>query len=447
MKKIVILLFCFYGVCAHAQPYMLDQIVAIVGSKPIKQSDVDDAYRQARMEGYPAHGDMKCGLFEQLLTQKLLINQAEVDSLIVEPSEVEMTLNRNFDYLAQRGFTQEDLEKQYNKSIYEIKDDLRKIFSEQKMAEKMRYTITENVRITPSEVRSFYNKIPRDSIPLITGQVEVAQIMMYPPYSDETISELKQSLLELRRRVIEGEKFTTLAALYSECPSSAKGGELGFNSKAELDPEFAKAAWALKNPGDISRIVESKNGYHIIQLLEKRGDQVNCRHILKTPKPNPEAVTAVTGRLDTLVRLIRKDSLNWNVAAFRYSKDEKTRYNGGLMINPNDMSTLFEMDQLEKADYDVIQKKNMKIGEISDPYESRDEKGRIVYKIIKLKDQTDPHRANLKEDYGFMQDVALNEKMNKVIREWVDEKIEVSYIYIEESYKRCGLSNKNWLKQ
>ena len=447
MKKIIILLICFYGVCAHAQPYMLDQIVAQVGSKHIKQSDIEGRYLQYRAQGYSGSGDMKCGIFEELLAEKLFMNQAEVDSLVVEPSEVEMELNRRMDSFIRQVGSQEKLEDHFKKSIYEIKEDIRKSLFEQLMAQKMQRNITEDVKITPSEVRSFYNKLPKDSIPLINGQVEVAQIVMYPPYSEEAISELRQDLLDLRKRVIDGESFRMLAVLYSEDPTSSRnGGELGFMGKGEgLDPEFAKTAWALKNKGDVSRIVESKFGYHIIQLIDRRGDQVNCRHILKTPKPNPEAISAATGRLDTLVRLIRKDSLNWNAAAFRYSQDENTRFNGGLMINPRDQSTLFEMDQLEKADFEAVKK--LKIGELSEPYESRDEKNRIVYKIVRLKNQTDPHRANLKADYGFLQEIALSEKMHKVIKEWVDEKIETSYIYIDEGLKRCGLSNLNWVKQ
>jgi len=446
MKKIIIVLICFYGVYANAQPFMLDQIVAIVGGKPVKQSDVEERYKTYRVQGGPVIGDMKCIMFEELLAEKLFINQAEVDSLVVEPSEVEMDLNRRLDYYIQQIGSQERLEDFFKKSIYEIKDDLRKRLFDMKMAEKMQYNITENVKITPSEVRSFFNKIPKDSIPLIQGQAEVAQIVIYPPYSDEAISEVRQRLLELRRRIVNGESsFSALARSYSEEPNAARtGGELDFQSKGELDPEFAKAAWALKNKGDVSRIVESKFGYHIIQLIDKRGDQVNVRHIIMNPKPNPEAIATAIGRLDTLVRLIRKDSLNWNVAAFRYSQDENTRYNGGLMINPRDHSTLFEMDQFEKADYEVI--KNLKIGELSEPYQSRDEKNRIVYKTVKLKNQSDPHRANLRDDYSFLQAAALNEKMNKVIREWIDDKIETSYIYIDDSFRRCGLSN-NWLKQ
>jgi peptidyl-prolyl cis-trans isomerase SurA len=446
MKKIIIvLLICFYGVCANAQPYMLDQIVAIVGSKPIRQSDVEGAYLNARLNGYPVRGDMKCDLFEQLLTDKLLVNQAEVDSLVVESSEVEMELNRRLDMFIRQVGSQEKLEDHFKKSIYEIRDDLRKTLFEQLLSQKMQRSITENVKITPSEVRSFYNRMSGDSIPLINGQAEVAQIVMYPPYSDEAISEVRQKLLDLRRRVIDGENFRTLAVLYSEEPGAARsGGDLGFQSKGELDPEFAKAAWALKNKGDVSRIVVSKFGYHIIQLVDKKGDQVSCRHIIMSPKPNPEAIATATGRLDTLVRLIRNDSLDWNVAALRYSQDEATRFNSGLMINPRDHSTLFEMDQMEKADYDAI--KNMKIGEISQPYASKDDKGKLVYKVVKLTALSDPHRANLKSDYTFLSDIAMNDKMNRTIRDWVDEKIETSYIYIDESFKRCGLSNINWLK-
>ena len=448
MKKIIILLICFYGIYANAQPYMLDQIVAIVGSKPIKHSDVEGRYLQYRAQGRPVYGDVKCSMFEELLTEKLLMNQAEVDSLVVEPSEVEQEMNRRLDMFIQQVGSQEALEDHFKKSIYEIKDDLRKSLYEQLLAQKMERHITEDIKITPSEVRTFYYKLSKDSIPLINGQNEVAQIVMYPPYSEEAISEVRQKLLDLRRRVINGESFRTMAVLYSEDPSAARnGGDMPFMSKGELDPEFAKAAWALKNKGDVSRIVESKFGYHIIQLVDKRGDQVSTRHILMTPKPNPEAMEKVASRLDSLARLIRKDSLDWNTAVLYYSQDEKTRFNGGIMINQENYSTLFETNQLEKADYEAVTGRELKIGEISAPYASVDDKKKPIYKIIKIKSLSDPHRANLKDDYSFLQDMARNNQMMSVMNKWVNEKIESSYIYIEESFKRCGLSNNNWIKQ
>jgi len=224
MKKIIIILICLYGTYVNAQPFMVDQIVAFVGSKTIKQSDVENAYLQARAMGYPMRGDMKCSMFEELLIQKLLVNQAEVDSLVVEPSEVELDLNRRLDQYLQHVGSQEKLEEHFNMSIFEIKDDLRVTLHEQKLAGRMQHNITENVKITPSEVRSFFNRIHKDSIPLINGQAQVAQIVIYPPYSDEIISNLRQRLLDYRRRVIDGESFRTLAVLYSECPSSMRGG-------------------------------------------------------------------------------------------------------------------------------------------------------------------------------------------------------------------------------
>jgi len=446
MKKIIIFLICFYGAYANAQPYMLDQIVAFVGSKAIKQSDVENAYLQARAMGYPVRGDMKCNMFEDLLVQKLLVNQAEVDSLVVEPSEVEMEMNRKLEHFIQQIGSQEKLEDYFKKSIFEIKDDLRILLYEQKLAGRMQHSITENVKITPSEVRNFFNRIHKDSIPEINGQARVAQIVIYPPYSEDAISDVRQKLLDMRRRIVDGEStFRTQAVLFSECPSSRQGGDMGFANRSDLDPEFAKVAWALKNPGDVSRIVESKFGFHIIQLIDRRGDQVNVRHILLTPKLKPEDITSATSRLDSIAQLIRTEKISWNAAALFYSHDEKTRFNGGLMINPRDFGTYFEMDQFEPVDFEVIRHLK-KIGEISSPYQSRDDDNRIVYKIIKLQDQTDPHRASLKTDYNFLQDLALNEKMNKVIKAWVEEKIESSYIYIEDSFKRCRLSN-NWMKQ
>ena len=445
MKKITVFFFVICcGFLANAQPFMLDRIVGVVGSQPVKQSDVEHYYMQIRLQGVPMHGDMKCGLFEDLLTQKLLMNQAEVDSLVVEPSEVELDMNRRMDYFLNAVGSQEALEEHFNKSIFDIRDDLRNTLQEQLLAQKMRQEITQNVRITPSEVRSFYNRMHRDSIPLINGQAQVAQIVVYPPYSAESVSEVRQSLLDMRRRIIDGDRFATLARLYSECPSSMQGGSLGFINRGEMDPEFARVAWALKSPGDVSRIVESKFGFHIIQLQDRRGDQVDVRHILLTPKIDPEAIETATTRLDSIVQHVRLENITWNRAAFFYSEDENTRFNSGLIINPHTHGTFFDMDQLDRADLAAIQ--NLQIGEISAPFQSRDDRNRIVYKVVKLVNQTDPRRANLRDDYSFLQELALNEKMHKVIAEWVDEKIETSYIFIDDSFRRCRMSN-NWLKQ
>ncbi|MDR1673105.1 MAG: peptidylprolyl isomerase [Bacteroidales bacterium] len=440
----VLLLLCACVFTAQAQSYVIDQIVAIVGSKPVKLSDVENRYLQMRMQGMPVRGDMKCSIFEQILTEKLLVNQAEVDSLIVEASKVEAELNIRWAEMVGSA-SDKDIEEHFKKSVYEIKEDFRENLHEQLLAQEMQRKILEDLKVTPSEVQSFFNKLHKDSIPLINGQAEVAQIFIYPPYSDEAISEVRQKLLDLRRRVLSGENFRTLAVLYSEDPTAARlGGEVGFKSKGELDPEYVKAAWALKNKGDVSRIVESKFGYHIIQLVDKRGDQVNTRHILMTPKPNPEAVEKSITRLDSIAQIIKDGKIDWNTAALYFSQDENTRFNGGLMINPDDHSTLFEMDKLVRMDYAVV--RDLKVGEISLPFASVDGKNKTVYKIVKIKSLSDPHRANLKTDYAFLQDITRQQKTLSVINKWVNEKIETSYIYVDERFKNCGLNNINWLK-
>jgi len=446
MKKIIIVLICFCGTYANAQPFIIDQIVGIVGNKPIRQSDVESLYLSFRMQGFPMQGDMKCNMFEHLLTQKLLMNQAEVDSLIVDISQVEMELNRRLDHFINNIVgSQERLEEHFNKSILEIREDLRQDIYDEMLAGMMRQEITANVRMTPSEVRSFYDRIPRDEVPLINGQAQVAQIVLHPPYSDEAINEVRQELLEMRRRVISGERFSVLARMFSECPSAMQGGELGFMSRGQLDPEFARAAWALREVGEVSRIVESKMGFHIIQLEGRRGDQVNVRHILMTPKVNPEATATAIERLDSITRMVRNDDINlsWNEAARFFSHDERTRFNGGLMINPHTFSTRFEMDHFERVDFNVIQ--HLNVGEISAPFQSRDENNRIVYKIVKLVDRSDPRRASLSTDFNFLSEMALHEKMDRIIQEWVEEKIESSYIFVDQSFRRCDMNN-NWLR-
>ncbi|MDR2848267.1 MAG: peptidylprolyl isomerase [Bacteroidales bacterium] len=445
LKYLLFLPLCFIALTVQSQAYLIDQVVAIVGNKSIKLSDIEGMYLQYRAQGAPMRDNMKCSIFEELLTQKLLASQAEVDSLTVESSKIESELSRRWGALVGQAGNEQELEKYFKKSVYEIKDDLRKGLYEQLLANNMQEEILKDIKVTPSEVKAYYNKLSKDSIPLINGQVEIAQIVIYPPYSDEVISELRQKLLDLRKRIINGESFRTLAVLYSEEPGASRtGGEIGFHSKGGFDPEFVKAEWSLKNKGDVSRIVESKFGYHIIQLIEKRGDQINSRHIIMTPKPNKETVEKATQRLDSITTIIKNEKLDWNTAALYFSQDENTKLNGGVLINSADYSTLFEMDQLEKKDYEVI--KDLKIGEISAPFESIDDKHKPVFKIVKIKSLSDPHRANMKEDYDYLQQITTNSKMTTIINKWVNEKIETSYIYIDETYGRCGLHNTNWLK-
>ena len=350
-----------------------------------------------------------------MVEQKLLLAQAKIDSVEVGPDMVEMQMEARLDYFINQFGSEEEMEGYFNKSIFDIKDDLREAIGEQMLTEEVRRSITADVSTTPSDVKSFYRSMHPDSIPYISTQVEIAQIVAYPAYSEEAVFKVKERLLELRKRVQDGEDFGTLAILYSEGPSAPRRGELGFMMRSELDKEYANAAWSLK-PGQVSKIVESSFGYHIIQLVERRGERANTRHILMNPKADANAKQKAITKLDSLKSVIEADSITFSLAAKRYSEDSNTSVNGGLIVNPQTMAATFELDQLPTKDYYII--RNMEVGDLSEPYESTDQKGKICYKILNLKARTEPHRANLKQDYLLLQNMALQYKNSEVVNEW-----------------------------
>jgi peptidyl-prolyl cis-trans isomerase SurA len=425
--------------------YIVDQIIGVVGSKMLKQSDLENDLLQYRSRGNMVEDGTKCEIYEQQLQQKLMVNQAMLDSLPVSETQVENELNSRLNgYIAQIGST-DKLEKLYNKSITDIKEDFRKSIRDMMLVQSMQNKIVGDIKITPSEVETFYNKLSKDSLPLINTQVELAQLALYPAYAEKSVLETKEKLLDLRKRILEGQSFRGLAGLYSEDPGSkANGGEVGFETKAELDPEYAKAAFALSKPGEVSRIVESQMGYHIIQLIERRGDKVNTRHILMKPVPDPNAVTKVMQGLDSIAMFLRKDSLKWDQAVAYYSMDEDTRLNKGYLVNPQTGNTKFELENLPAMEYSVV--KNMKVGQISSPFESHDKNGKIFYKIITIKSITPAHKANLHDDYYMLQEAAKNQKKVSVLDEWFTEKQQTTFINVFDGFRNCGFRSKGWNK-
>lgn len=309
------------------------------------------------------------------------------------------------------------------------------------ITQQMQNVIIGSLTITPSEVRKFYKSIPEDSIPYINTQYEYRQIVRYPPYSEESIFEVKERLLELRRRILDGENFATLAVLYSEGPSAPRGGEIGYLGKSELDPAYAKAAFSLKK-GGISSIVESEFGYHIIQLIDRNNDRVNTRHILLKPKSSPEAQQETRTKLDSIATLIRLDTISFEHAARLTSQDEKSAINGGLVVNQQTATTRFELDQLDPTENRII--KNLKAGEISEPFKSVDENGKDVYKIIKLVNKIEPHRANLEQDYNEIQLMAKARKQDRIVSNWINEKISETYISLGNTHRQCEFSREGW---
>lgn len=419
-----------------AQEIVVDRIIAVVGKNMILESEVESQYLQLKMQGSieGSASNAKCMILQNMLRDNLLLNQAELDSIVVTDADVERSLDQRLRYFISQFGTEEKLEEYYGKSIVEIKEEFREMVKNFMLVEQVETEITKNVFVTPSDVKAYYKSIPPDSIPLISARVEMTQIIKVPPISMEQRVMIKEKLRDLRRRVVAGENFATLAILYSEDPgSAAKGGEIGFFGRGELYPEYEAAAFKLE-PGEISEIVETKAGYHIIQLIERKGDYINTRHILLMTKPSPEDLEKAKLQLDTVLTEIRNGEITFEDAAVKYS-DDPGKKSGGYMINPYTGTTWFEMDQLEPQVSFVINK--LEVGQISSPVPAQTEEGKEAYRLIKLKDRVEPHRANLTDDYSLITESALAQKKEQKIIEWVNNNVENAYIMIVDDYLNC----------
>jgi peptidyl-prolyl cis-trans isomerase SurA len=428
-----------------AQSMMADKIVGIVGKIPVLYSDIEDQYLQLKANDVKPLPS-KCEIFEELLCQKLILNQAEIDSVVVDESEVDAELDQRINYfINQDQFgSEEKLENYFGKTILEIRKDMRSDLRDQLLMQKMKGEIVSGISITPSEVKSLYNSLPSDSIPFVESEVEINQIVIYPASNDQSIFDVKDKLLQIRERILNGESFLKMAVMYSEDPkTSARGGDMGWTAKAEVDPIYAKAAFALKE-GQVSKIVESPYGYDIIQLIERTETRVHTRRLLMKPKISGEEKEKAKARLDSILTIIRTNSLPFDKAAMRYSQDEDTRIGGGLVINPSTGNTKFKLEQLNSKEFNII--RNLKVGEFSEPYETVDDKGKTVIKTIRLKSKTDAHKANLKMDFGIFKQLALEKKNKEILDDWFLDKIKVTYIKLNEPYKDCSFRLKGWLK-
>lgn len=423
---------------ATAQERIVDRVVAVVGDNIILQSEIENELLQMQAQNYVPTESSRCELLENQIAQRLLLNQAILDSIEVSDGEVEMELNRRLQFFIQQIGSEKKLEDYYNKSILDIKEDFRDIVHDQLITQYMQENIIGNVRVTPAEVKRAFNDIPVENIPMIPSKVEIRRIVTYPKFSEAEEFRVRQRLNELRQRIIEGESFTTMAVLYSEDPGSARrGGELGYMSRSDLVPEFANVAFSLQGE-KISSVFETEFGFHIAKLIDRRGDQVNVRHILMRPSATDQAKEDARTFLDSLATRIRTDTLNFRIAARLYTEDKDTRMSGGLVINPETGGSRFELDQLNPVQYEAV--RDMKIGEIKGPLESRDNQGRAFYKLLYLNSQTSPHRANLQDDYSDIKEMALNNKRQKILQEWIRDKSQRTYIRIDEAYKNCNVS-------
>ncbi|MEL7586371.1 MAG: peptidylprolyl isomerase [Prolixibacteraceae bacterium] len=428
-----------------AQDKIVDQIVAVVGSNIILKSDIETMYMQNQAQGVTTDGDMKCEILEDFLIEKLLLAEAELDTnIIVTPNQINQNMDQRMQYFTKNLGSEQAVEKYFQKSIAAIKADLEEVIRNQQMTSQMRNKIIEKVSVTPAEVRYKYRTMDKEDIPMVEDQVEYAQISVYPPVTLEEENEIKSRLRDFKKRVEEGESFATMAVLYSEDPgSAANGGELGYMGRAQLDPAYAAAAFNLK--GDrVSNVVKSEYGYHIIQLVGRRGEQINTRHILLRPKPTAEAREKAATSLDSLATIIRKGKITFETAALHYSADKNSRNGGGTAINPYTTSSKWKNEELEPDVSKIITK--MKENEISDPFVSIDDSQRTVYKIVKLISRTKQHRANLQEDYQYLHDLYLQKKQEEALNKWISEQQSKTYIHIDDTYMNCNFKFNGWKK-
>ncbi len=417
-------------------PLVVDQIVAVVGGNVVLLSDVENEYIQYMLQGNTKGGQaLRCRVIEELLFQKLLLVQAEIDSVVVTEKQVNNELERRMRYFISQIGSKEKLEAYFGKSIIEIKEDLRERIKDNLMIQEVQSKITANVKVTPNEVMEFYNNIPADSLPLITPEYEILQIVKKPPVSDVEVTMVKEKLNSLRDRVLKGEDFSTLANLYSMDPGSmSKGGNLGLIGRGETYPEFEAAAFSLK-PGEVSPVIKTEKGYHIIQMIERRGEFVNVKHILIIPQPSMADLAKAKKDLEHIASLIAADSLTFEEAAAKYS-DDPTKNNNGLLTNSYSGTSLFDAQEIDPSIFFVVDK--LKVGEISAPtLYTNEEDSRQAYRLLMLKSFTQAHRADLKADYPRIQSMVLMFKQNEEINKWISKKSEATYIKIADDFINC----------
>ncbi|WP_347841498.1 peptidylprolyl isomerase [uncultured Draconibacterium sp.] len=429
----------------NAQDKVVDQIVAVVGGNIILKSDIENMHINQQAQGVTSEGDMKCEILEDFLINKLLVAEAELDTLItVTPSQVNQQMDGQLQMYLQHFGTEAAVEAYFNKPIASIKADMQDAIREQLLSQQMRSKIVENVTVTPSEVRYNYRNLTKEEIPTIPTQYEYAQITVQPKVDIEEENRVKAKLREIKKRIENGSSFAAMAVIYSEGPSAKDGGVIGYSGRAQLDAAYASAAFNLK--GDkVSNVVKSAFGYHIIQLVDKKAGKVNTRHILMKPKISVEAKEEAYNRLDSLANLIRKDEIAFEQAAQMFSYDKNTRNNGGVAINTNTMSSKFAIEEVDADVSKVITKMNL--NEISDPFETIDmENQQQVYKIIKLVNKIDSHKADLQNDYQTLAEMYLAKKKEQVLQEWISERQSQTYIRIDRTYANCNFNFENWIK-
>ena len=434
------------GSAVYGQDNVIDEVVWVVGDEAILKSEVEEARMSALYEGRKFDGDPYCVIPEEIAVQKLFLHQAALDSIEVAESEVIQRVDQMTNmYIANIG-SREKMEEYFNKTSSQIREALRENAREGLKVQRMQQKLVGEIKITPAEVRRHFKDLPQDSIPYIPTQVEVQIITQQPKIPLEEIEDVKSRLREYTDRVNKGESYSMLARLYSDDRGTAiNGGEMPFTGRGYLDPAFANVAFNLQDPKKVSKIVESEYGFHIIQLMEKRGDRIKVRHILLKPHVPEEALMAGTARLDSIADDIRNGKFTFEEAASVLSQDKDTRNNHGLLPNPQTNTSKFEMQELPPEIAKVVDK--MKVGEISEAFTMIPQKtGKEECVIVKLKSRINGHKATISEDYQNLKEIVLEKRRDEMLDKWIREKQKHTYVRINENWKNCTFKYPGWIK-
>ena len=428
-------------VSLSGQEKIIDEIVAIVGERIILASDIEVQYQQAKAQGMEDNGDLKCQIIDQLLLEKMFQTHAQIDSLEVGEGELENELDGRIRYfISMFGGDVEKMEEFYGKSAAKIKEEFREDVKEQLLARKMQSQILANISITPSEVKAFFETIPKDSIPYFNAEIELAQLVIMPKVRADKKEAARQQLLGFKKQIEDGADFAKLAELHSIDPgSAANGGDLGWVERGQFVAEFEGAAFRLK-AGELSEPIESSFGLHLIQLLERRGDKIHTRHILIKPEITEDDLDDTANKLDSIRNLILIDTLNFKEAVEKFSDDDETKGTGGLIFNPNTNSTLFEMDQIDPSLYFAID--TLDENETSKPIQFQMRDGSQAFRILHVYTRTEPHLANLKDDYNKLQSVVEMQKQQQTMLDWLNRRIPTTYIKLQDKYQTCEMLEK-----
>lgn len=431
---------------------VIDEVIWVVGDEPILKSDVEAMRLQSEAEGVRWQGDPDCTIPEQMAVQKLFLHQAAIDSIEVTETDITQGIDDQINHWVQLVGSQEKLEEYRKQTIQQMREEMHDEFKNSKLVQKMREKLVEDISVTPAEVRNYFKNLSEDSIPFVPTEVEVEILTQQPRIPIDEINRVKDELREFTERVNKGETtFATLARMYSEDPVSARqGGELGYTGRAYWDPAFASVAFNLTDPKKISKIVETEYGFHIIQLIDKRGDKVNVRHILLKPKASYEVIDQTLARLDSIASDIREGKFTFEDGATMISDDKDTRNNKGLMSNMIESATSrtrtskFEMKDLPTEIARVVD--TLKVNQISQPFKMIDSRGKTACAIVKLKSRIEGHKATITEDFQVMREVVLNKRRQEALHDWVVDKIKHTYVRMNDRYKDCKFEYQGWVK-